>query len=114
MKVSRAENDLLKVKLSEEPPLSGHRPSVDVLMESLANTGFSNIIGVIMTGMGNDGSEGIFKLKKKNNAFIITQDEKSCVVYGMPKAALQTGVVDKVLPLTEIAREIMKIVEVHE
>ncbi len=114
MKIVRTRKNLLAVSLSDEPPISGHRPSIDVMMKSLSDTGFTNIIGVIMTGMGSDGSKGIVKLKKKNKAVIIAQDEESSVVYGMPKAALQTGAVDKVVPLTEIAQEIMKIVEVQD
>jgi len=94
--------------------LGGHRPSVDVMMESVSNTGFKNVVAVIMTGMGRDGSEGIKKLKSVNNAYIIAQDESSCVVFGMPRVAISTGVVDVVVPLKEIANEIMKIVGVHE
>lgn len=100
----------IRIKLSHDPPEDGHRPSVNTMMNSLSDTGLNNIVAVIMTGMGRDGSEGIRKLKKENNAYIIAQDEKSCVVYGMPKAAVQTGVVDAVVPLDEIASEIMKIV----
>ena len=115
MRVERYEQGgNLKIKLTREPPLGGHRPAVNVMMESLSDTGFTNIIGVIMTGMGGDGSEGIKKLKEKNNAFIIAQDEKSCVVYGMPKVAVQTGVVDTIVPLKEITKEIVKILGVYK
>jgi two-component system chemotaxis response regulator CheB len=110
----KAYNDMCRIKLTDDPPLAGHRPSVNAMMDSLSRTGLDNIIGVIMTGMGNDGSDGICKLKLNNKAYIISQDENTCVVYGMPKAAVQTGMVDKVVPLTEIAQEIMKIVEVHK
>lgn len=65
-----------------------------------------------MTGMGADGCEGLKKLKAINGAQVIAQDERSCVVYGMPKAAVQAGIVDKVLALDEISHEIIKIVGV--
>lgn len=110
MMIDRCAENVMKIKLSRGPAVAGHRPSVDVLMDSLSNTGLKNVIGVIMTGMGKDGSEGIKKLKINNKGYIITQDEKSCVVYGMPKSALQTGMVDAVVPLNEIAKEIIRIV----
>lgn len=106
--------DDLRIRLSNNPPVGGHRPAVNVMMESLSNTGLTNVIGVIMTGMGGDGSEGIKKLKNINKGYIIAQDEKSCVVYGMPKVAVQTGAVDVVVPLKEIAGEIIKNVGVHK
>ncbi len=100
----------LKIKLSDEPPIKGHRPSIDAMLNSLSDTGIEDVIAIIMTGMGTDGSEGIVNIKRKNNGFIIAQDEESCVIYGMPKAALETGVVDFVVPLNEIAGQITKIV----
>ena len=96
------------IKLTQEPAIGGHRPSVNVMMNSIARSGFPSVIGVIMTGMGSDGSEGIKNLKISNNARIISQDEKSCVVYGMPRAAVLTGVVDAIVPLKGIAEEIVK------
>lgn len=104
----------IKIKLTKDPPIRGHRPSVDVMMESVSNTNFKNIIGVIMTGMGGDGSEGVKLLKNNNKASIIVQDENTCVVFGMPRVAILTGVVDVVAPLKQIASEIMKIVGVHK
>ncbi|NLY42481.1 MAG: chemotaxis response regulator protein-glutamate methylesterase [Clostridiaceae bacterium] len=89
-----------------------HRPSVNVMMNSLSDTGLKNIIGVIMTGMGNDGCEGLKKLKEKNNAYIIAQSKESCVVYGMPKAAVSAGIVDRIVPLDEISNVITKMVGV--
>jgi two-component system, chemotaxis family, protein-glutamate methylesterase/glutaminase len=99
---------ILKIVLNKEPQVGGHRPAINVMMNSLAHTAFTNVIGVIMTGMGADGSEGIMNIKKFNRGTIISQDEKSCVIYGMPKAAVQTGIVDLVVPLKEIANEIVK------
>lgn len=106
MKLERGTD--LKIRLTKDPPLSGHRPSVNMMMESLADTGLNNVIAVVMTGMGNDGSEGVKKIKNKNNGYIIAQDEQSCVVYGMPRMAVSTGVVDSVVSLKDITKEIMK------
>lgn len=114
MHLEKLEDKNLRIRLTQEPPVGGHRPAVNVMMESLSKTGLTNIIGVIMTGMGGDGSEGVKRLKEVNNGYIIAQDEASCVVYGMPKVAVQTGVVDSVVPLKEITREIMKIVGVYK
>ena len=65
-----------------------------------------------MTGMGSDGCEGMKNLKTKNNAYIIAQDEKTCVVYGMPKAVVESGIANVVVPIQQIAKEIVKAVEV--
>ena len=108
MTVRRNSDSTMRIILNQDPMVGGHRPAVNVMMNSLAETGFQSVIGVIMTGMGSDGSEGIYNLKKRNNGFIISQDEKSCVVYGMPRAAVQTGIVDAVVPLNKIANEIVK------
>ncbi|QNU68407.1 chemotaxis response regulator protein-glutamate methylesterase [Ruminiclostridium herbifermentans] len=107
-----ANGDIL-INLDKSPPVGGHRPSVDVMMTSLSDTGFKNIIGVILTGMGSDGSIGVKKLKEINKGFIIAQDEESCVVYGMPKMAFQTGAVDKVVSLSKITDEIIQFLEVR-
>lgn len=113
MLLESCKNGDILIKLDKSPAISGHRPSVDVMMNSLSDTGFKNIIGVILTGMGSDGSKGVKKLKDVNNGFIIAQDEESSVVYGMPKMALQTGAVDKVVPLNKISDEIIQFLEVR-
>ncbi len=113
MLVEKFDGVNLRIKLTQDPPLGGHRPAVNSMMDSLSETGLNNIIAVIMTGMGGDGSEGIKKLKTNNKSFIIAQDEKTCVVYGMPKVAVQTGMVDNVAPLDQIANEIKKFVGVY-
>ncbi|MHB8064727.1 MAG: protein-glutamate methylesterase/protein-glutamine glutaminase [Ruminiclostridium sp.] len=102
-----AKGDIL-INLDKSPPVCGHRPSVDVMMSSLSDTGLKNIIGVILTGMGADGSIGIKKLKDINKSFIIAQDEETSVVYGMPKMAVQTGAVDKVVSLDKISEVIIQ------
>jgi two-component system chemotaxis response regulator CheB len=114
MEVKRAASGGLKLKLTKEPPVGGHRPAVNVMMNSVAATRFPSVIGVIMTGMGTDGSEGIVNIKNCNKGKIISQDEKSCVVYGMPKAAVNTGAVDAVVPLKEIPEAIVKYLGVDQ
>lgn len=108
MLVELASNGDLMINLDKSPPVGGHRPAVDVMMSSLSDTGLKNIIGVIMTGMGSDGSSGIKKLKDINKSYIIAQDEETSVVYGMPKMAFQTGAVDKVVSLDKISEEIIQ------
>ncbi len=100
-----------RIRLTKEDPVSGHRPSVDMMMNSLAQLQISNIIGVIMTGMGSDGAKGMKNLKDQN-AYNIAQNEETCVVYGMPKSAVNLGCIDEVIPLQEIAEKITKVVGV--
>lgn len=87
--------------------VSGHRPSVDVLFQSVADTAGACSIGIIMTGMGRDGAEGLLSMKKKG-AFTIGQDEESCVVYGMPMVAYNIGAVTKQVSCANIAGVLMK------
>ena len=95
------------VEVKEGPLVSRHRPSVDVLFRSGARYGGANVVAAIMTGMGDDGAKGIRELKDAG-AYTIAQDEASCVVFGMPQEAIKTGGVDKILPLTKIAAEIVR------
>ena len=95
------------ITLNKKPKIHGVRPSVDPLMTSAADVYGSNTLGVILTGMGKDGSEGVTSIKKKDGQNI-AQNEASCVVYGMPGEAVKTGCVDKVVPLGRIAREIIR------
>lgn len=92
----------------QSPPMNGFRPSVDFMMDAVRKVGLRETIGVIMTGMGADGSRGLRDLKKDNGAHIIAQDEKSCSVFGMPRAAIEMGVVDEVVPLESIAASITR------
>jgi two-component system chemotaxis response regulator CheB len=86
-------------------PVNRHKPSVDVLFNSVAESTGKNAVGVILTGMGNDGAEGMSSMKKAGS-FNIAQDEASSIVFGMPKMAINAGGVDKVLSLEEISRYI--------
>jgi len=97
-----------RIKLSQEPPHDGHRPSGDILLESVARVYKSGAIGVILTGMGRDGAVGIKSIKHMFGQ-TIAQDEKSCVIFGMPKVAIEMNVVDKVLPLDKIAEEVVRL-----
>lgn len=89
------------VKLNQDPPVNRHRPSVDVMFDSVARYAGANTIGVILTGMGGDGARGMLAMKQAG-AYTIAQDEASCVVFGMPKEAIKMGGVDKILPLDDI------------
>ena len=97
------------LKLSEEPPIDGLRPCANVMYKSLVESNYDEITCVVLTGMGADGTEGIKALSAgKKKIHVIAQDEESCVVYGMPKAIAQTGLVDEVVPLNKIAETITK------
>lgn len=95
------------VRTSDHPPVKHHRPSVDVLFRSAALTVGQNAVGIIMTGMGDDGAEGMLELKQ-SGAYNIAQDENSCIVFGMPKVAIEKGAVDTILPLDQIAGHLLK------
>ncbi|MFT3784471.1 MAG: chemotaxis response regulator protein-glutamate methylesterase [Nibricoccus sp.] len=95
------------VEVRDGPLVSRHRPSVDVLFRSAARYVGHNAIGVIMTGMGDDGAAGMKELHD-TGAHTIAQDEASCVVFGMPKEAIRLGGVDQILPLQQIASAVMK------
>jgi two-component system chemotaxis response regulator CheB len=94
------------IETKDGPLVSRHRPSVDVLFRSAARYGGRNVVGVIMTGMGDDGARGMLEMKQAG-AFNIAQDEASCVVFGMPAEAIRTGAVDKIAPLDSIAPEVV-------
>jgi two-component system chemotaxis response regulator CheB len=96
------------VEVRDGPLVSRHRPSVDVLFRSAARYGGRNVVGVIMTGMGDDGSRGMWEMKQAG-AFNIAQDESSCIVFGMPAEAIKLGAVDRVLPLGAIASEVVRL-----
>ncbi len=98
------------IKITNDPPENSCKPAADYLFRSVADYFVGRTTAVIMTGMGSDGTKGLQVLKNKG-AYIIGQDEASCVVYGMPKAAADAGVLDVVCPLSQIANEIIKSVK---
>lgn len=93
------------IAIKEGPPVSRHRPSVDVLFRSAAQFAGPNALGIIMTGMGDDGARGLLEMRKLG-APTRAQDEESCVVFGMPKEAIARGAAEKIVPLRLIPREI--------
>ncbi|GBE14189.1 chemotaxis response regulator protein-glutamate methylesterase [bacterium BMS3Abin14] len=95
------------VEVRDGPLVSRHRPSVDVLFRSAAQFAGSNAVGVIMTGMGDDGAQGLLEMKEAG-AFTVAQDETTSVIFGMPKEAVQLGAVSDVLPLESIAGRVLK------
>lgn len=107
MTVEKSTNSHNQIIISENPSDTLHRPSVDVMMNSVIKTYNKYALGVIMTGMGRDGADAIKELKIKGG-YSIAQDEETCVVYGMPKAIVDAGYADAVLPLDNIANEINK------
>ena len=94
------------VEIKDGPLVCRHRPSVDVLFRSAARYAGRNAVGVILTGMGDDGAHGMLEMKQAG-ALTIAQDEATCVVFGMPKEAIKRGGVDRVLPLHAVARAIV-------
>lgn len=96
------------VEIGSGDKVSGHRPSVDVLFNSVAKIAGANAIGVILTGMGGDGARGLLAMRNAGSR-TIGQDEASCVVYGMPKVAYDLGAVEKQLPLQSVAKGILEL-----
>lgn len=97
------------IQVTDDPPENNCRPAVDYLFRSVATHFPGRAVAAILTGMGSDGTLGL-RLLKRQGAFVIAQDEPSCVVYGMPKAAVDAGVVDAVLPLDAIAQRLTGVV----
>lgn len=100
----------LFTRLDPGPKVSGHRPSVDAMFDSLADSARERCVGVVLTGMGNDGAQGVIALNRVN-AWTVAQDEATSLVYGMPKAAAQTGKIDRVAPLNQIPITVSKLLQ---
>jgi two-component system chemotaxis response regulator CheB len=99
-----------KIKITDDPPENSCKPSVDYLFRSIAQHYVGRATGVIMTGMGSDGTKGLVKMKE-NGSFIIAQDQASCTVFGMPKDPIESGLADVIAPLSQIANEIVKTIK---
>ncbi|GMM69240.1 protein-glutamate methylesterase/protein glutamine deamidase [Alteromonas sp. MTD1] len=109
MEIERSGADY-RIRLSDGPRVSGHKPSVDVLFNSLCKSAGSNAIGVLLTGMGNDGANGLLELFNAG-CETFCQDEASCIVFGMPKVAIEKGAAKRVLSLDDMGQAIMQTVE---
>jgi two-component system chemotaxis response regulator CheB len=107
MTVDKTETGLSKITISENPFNSLHKPSVDIMLNSIVKVYRKYALGIIMTGMGKDGADAIKELKNIGG-YSIAQDEETCVVYGMPKAIVDGGFADLVLPLDDIGYSINK------
>lgn len=96
------------IHYTDEPPREGVRPCANYMYEALKDSSYDEIICVVLTGMGADGTEGIRNLKEAKKVTVIAQDEETCVVYGMPRSVSIAGLADREIPLTQIANEIIK------
>lgn len=99
-----------RIKLDDGPRISGYRPCADVALESAAAYGGANVVGVVLTGMGNDGAKGV-QAVKAGRGWVLAQDEATSVIFGMPAEAIRTGVVDQVLGIDEMYAAIDKYLE---
>ncbi|THB72560.1 MAG: chemotaxis response regulator protein-glutamate methylesterase [Desulfobulbaceae bacterium] len=105
-----ADGQTRQIKITDDPPENSCKPAVDYLFRSVGDYYVNRTTAVIMTGMGSDGTKGLEVLKNKG-AIVIAQNEATCVVYGMPKAPIEQGLADKIVPLNKIADEIVKTVK---
>ncbi|NHB60426.1 protein-glutamate methylesterase/protein-glutamine glutaminase [Photorhabdus sp. RW14-46] len=95
-----------QVLITDAPAVNRHRPSVDVLFRSVAKFAGKNAVGVLLTGMGSDGAAGLLEMKQAG-AYTLAQDEASCVVFGMPRAAIQMGAVDEVMDILKMSKRML-------
>ncbi|MCR5272171.1 MAG: chemotaxis response regulator protein-glutamate methylesterase [Lachnospiraceae bacterium] len=112
MEVKKNAGGSHKIALNNMPAIGGLRPCANVTYDSLTASDYDEIICVVLTGMGADGTNGILSLEKKKPVYVISQNAETCVVYGMPKAIYESGVVDEVVPLEDVAAAITKYVGV--
>jgi len=107
LEIAAAGGNGLRCRLRQAEPVNGHRPSVDVLFSSIAQVAGPRGVGVLLTGMGRDGAEGLLAMRKQG-ARTFGQDEASSLIYGMPRAAYEIGAVEKQVPLNRIGAEILR------
>jgi len=93
-------------QVDQNAPVNRHRPSIDVLFDSVARHAGRNAIGVLLTGMGRDGAEGLLRMREAG-AYTVAQDEASCVVFGMPREAIAIGAASAVVALKDISQRVM-------
>ena len=108
LQVVRGTDNVHRISLNDMPPIGGLRPCANVMYDSLSDTDYDEIICVVLTGMGADGTNGILSLAKHKKVYVIAEDEASSVVYGMPRMITEAGVVDEVTALSEVAGSITK------
>lgn len=96
------------ISFNDMPPISGLKPCANIMFDSLTSSNYDEVVCVVLTGMGADGTDGILSLGKSKPIYVIAQDEKSSVVYGMPRAIYEAGVVDEVVTLSDVAKAITK------
>lgn len=113
MKVNQIAGGKYKIEITDDPPRDSLKPCANIMYESLAGSKVDEIVCVVLTGMGADGTEGIRKLKHSNKLYVIAQDEETSVVYGMPKAVAAAGLTNEIVALPQIANTIMKKVGVQ-
>ncbi len=113
MEVKKAPDGSHKIRLNDMPAIGGLRPCANITYDSLRDCGYDEVVCVVLTGMGADGTNGICSLAKKKPVYVISQNAETCVVYGMPKAIADTGLVNEVVPLTQVAQSITKNVGVQ-
>ena len=108
MEVKKNPDGTHKIVLNDMPAIGGLKPCANITFDSISNTGFDEIICVVLTGMGADGTNGILSLCQHKPVHVIAQNAETCVVYGMPKAIAEAGVVDEVVSLKDVAKTITK------
>lgn len=108
MNVSMGASGRYTIHYTDEPPREGVKPCANYMYESLEDSRFDEIVCVVMTGMGADGTQGISNLKKKKKIEVIAQEQSTCVVYGMPKSVVTAGLTDQIVPLDQIAKAIIE------
>ncbi|MBE5864837.1 MAG: chemotaxis protein CheB [Lachnospiraceae bacterium] len=113
MKVHHSTTGRYYIRYSDEPVRDGVKPNANYMYESLADSGFESVVCAVLTGMGADGTDGISALRETDNTYVIAQNEESCTVFGMPGSIVKSGLADIVLPLNQIAQEIVRKVGVQ-
>ena len=108
--VLRSSNSAYRINIKDGPEVSRQKPSVEVLFDSVARCAVDNAVGVILTGMGGDGASGLLHMRRKGSR-TIAQDEDSCVVFGMPKEAINCGAAEVVVPLSDIADTVLQMAQ---
>ncbi len=108
MKVQHSSMGRYMIRYTDEPMRDGVKPNANYMYESLSGAEFGQVVCVVLTGMGADGTEGISTLKKTDNTYVIAQNEETCTVYGMPGSVVKAGLSNAIHPLESIAKEIVR------